>query len=209
MSLISFKNIWGSAGSSTDQQRADLFVISLNFPAGLSLGNNQSAGVNIWDSEVAFAVQDFPFPARSREMIPIKYLNQTNLQLGADTAMAPIDITVRWAFNRRTAELLERWNWATSNPITGGVAQSSAIKSSGTFWWLIPNTAEQLSVDDITATNVMQNGPSYFLEGLMVKELTPSHADMKSSDLVSLKFSLQIDRYYPLLPDNLTIPGAV
>jgi hypothetical protein len=57
--------------------------------------------------------------------------------------------------------------------------------------------SQQVNTDDLTATNVMLKGPAYFLEGILVKGLKPSNADMTSTGLVTLTFSIQIDRYYP------------
>lgn len=197
MGRKTFKNIWGSAGGQTDQQRSDLFLIDMKFPSGLNMGRGQASSAALWEQEVQFAIKDFPFPERSREMLPVKWLNQTNHQIGADTPTAPVDIAVRYAFNRRTAELLERWSWATSNPNTGGVAQTSAIKTSGWFYWLVPNMPEMLNVEDNGASaDVMLKGPAYFLEGVLVRGFKPTGATLETG-LVDLTFSLSIDRYYP------------
>lgn len=197
---IPTKNMWGAARSNVDQQRSDLFVVSLNFPPALGVGS-----ANVWDAECAFAVEQFPFPDRDREMIGVKYLNQTNFQIGADTAPGPIAIMVRHAFNRRTAELLEQWHWLTSNPQTGGVALTSAVKADGHFYWLVPDMARQFNVRDVSATPALARGSAYYLEGCLVKNLKPSDANMAQTGLVTLTFSLQIDRYYPLDPTQLTI----
>lgn len=200
-----FKNIWGAAGSNLDQQRNDLFVVDLRFPSLLNVGNGNTPSVGLWEAECAFAVSQFPFPDRVRETIPIKYLNQVNHTIGADAPSGPIDIQVRYAFNRRTAALLERWFWLTSNPVTGGVALTSQVKSTGWFYWLIPNIDKQKNVDDHSESNVMFKGPSYFLEGVIVRNLKPAEtANMETAGLVNLTFSLQIDRYYPKVPDDLT-----
>ena len=198
---IPTKNLWGAARSNIDQQRGDMFVVSLNYPAALGAGS-----ANVWDSECAFAVEKFPFPPRDRDMIAIKYLNQTNHQIGADSATTAIEITVRYAFNRRTAELLEQWNWLISNPVTGGVAITSAVKSDGFFYWLVPDMSRQFDPQDISNTPAMVTGAAYYLEGCLPKQLHPSGADMTVGNaLVTLTFGLQIDRYYPLNPSDLTI----
>ncbi len=199
-----FKNMWAAQGSATDQQRSDLFILNLQFPSVLNVGGGK-AGVNLWESECGFAVENFPFPERDREMTGIKYLNQTNFMIGADTPSAPINIAVRWAFNRRTAELIERWNWLISNPRTGGVALTSAVKSTGMFYWLVPNMARQANIDDVTDSNTMSLGAAYYLEGVLPKSLKPSDANMVQSGGVTLQFGLQIDRYYPSKPSDLTV----
>ena len=192
--MINFKNQWGSAGSGIDQQRSDLFYVLLTFPAIL----RGAQGASLWDQECGFAIQEFPFPDRSRETMPVKYLQQTNHLIGADSQSGSVDMTVRYAFNKRTAELLERWNWLTSNPVTGGVGLSTAVKTNGYFYWLIPNMEKIANVEDLTETDTMKFGAKYRLEGCWVRNLKPSTANMTSTNEgVTLQFSLQIDRYYP------------
>lgn len=207
MPLVKYKNVWGAAGSNLDQQRNDLFVVDLRFPAILNAGQGSPGTAGLWESECSFAVSQFPFPDRAREMIPIKYLNQTNHTIGADSPTGQIDIQVRYAFNRRTAELLERWHWLTSNPVTGGVALTSAVKSTGWFHWLVPNMNKQADVEDQSEADVMFKGPSYFLEGVLVRNLKPAEsANMETSTVVNLTFSIQIDRYYPRQVSDITFP---
>jgi hypothetical protein len=199
MSII-YKNIWGAAGSGVDQQRADLFRVSINVPA--IIGGN----AGIWDSQVAWAVEKFPFPPREREAQAIKYLNQTNFQIGADTESSPIEMAVRYAFAQPTAALLEQWHQATSNSQTGGVALTSAIKTNGTFYWLVP-TATALT--DTNGENNLALLAAYYLEGVWIKGYSPeTGADHTSKDLVNLKLVLQIDRYYPQNAANLQISAA-
>lgn len=202
MSAIKFRNIWGAAGSDLDQQRGDLFRLAINLPAALG-------GSGKWNDAVQFAVQKFPFPQRSREMIPIKYLNQTNHQLGADTASGEIEIPIRYAFNRDTAKILEEWHWMHSHPGTGGVALTSKIKSNGYFYWLIPNldvTKVPDSITEAASANTMVDGGAYAIEGILIKGFKPSEADMdSSSNLVFLNLTLQIDRYYPIKTSDLRI----
>jgi hypothetical protein len=207
-SVMAYKNTWGSAaplGQGIDQARSDLFLVNITPPAILpSLS---------WDEEIAFAITKFPFPAREREMIAIKYMQQTNYQIGADTAMGGIEIPVRYAFNQLTAQRLEEWHWATSNP-NGAVALTSAIKTNGMFYWLAPNTAAALSFDMtnplVAATDAFNPVCQYVLEGILLKGLKPSPADMEARDgLVTYDLTLQIDRYYPLRTSDLvaTITG--
>ena len=203
--MPTFKNVFGGQNTNTDPQRSDLFWVSLQIPSILA-GNS---GVNLWDSEVGFAVRDFPFPNRDREMIPIKFLNQTNHIIGADSASGGIDMNVRYVFNRQTAAILERWHQLTSNPRTGGVALTSQVKTSGQFYWLVPNMAVQSDVDIVNPAAVTANTfnkiRAYKLEGILVKGLKPSNADMSTgNNTVELTFSLQIDRYYPQAIDDLT-----
>lgn len=194
------KNQWGSAGSGIDQQRSDLYYVLLQFPSIL----RGVGGSNLWDQECGFAVEQFPFPERTRQMMPIKYLQQTNFQIGGDDPTGQIDMTVRYAFNRRCAELLERWHWLTSNPATGGVATTSAVKSNGLFYWLVPNMEKIANVDDLTETDTLKPGGAYRLEGCLVRGLKPSNADSTQGNQgVTLTFSLQIDRYYPARVSDL------
>jgi hypothetical protein len=200
MALVKFKNQWGAAGSGLDQQRNDLFYVMFSFPAVLQ----GMQGASLWDNEVAFAVQEFPFPDRARESMPVKYLQQTNHLIGADTATASVDMTVRYAFNRRTAELLERWHWLISNPQNGGVGLSSICKTNGYFYWLIPNMDKLANVDDTSDAGAYVFGPRYKLEGVWIKNLKPSNANMTSTNEgVTLTVGLQIDRYYPHSTDDL------
>src|SRR3954470_11734403 len=154
MPRMQFKNLWGSQDSGIDQQRADLFKVQIHLPRTLG-------GVTNWSNDVEFAVTKFPFPDRKRGVIPTKYLNQTNFQLGADEATGPIEIPVRYAFNQQTHQLLERWHWLTSNPRTGGVALTSAVKCRGEFWWLIPNMTEQQAVGQTPSDTALQVAQRY------------------------------------------------
>jgi len=201
MGLLQVKNNWGSQGTGLDPVRPDLFRISLAIPA-LVLGG----GANLWDSQISFAVAKFPFPAREREMIGIKYLNQTNFVIGGDVATAPIDMSVRYAFNQRTVEILERWHQLTSNSQNGGVALTSEVKTSGYFWYQVPNMGVVADPTD-TSNQALMDGPRYFLEGVLIRGLKPAEdADMtQGNQTVMMNLSLQIDRYYPADPADLSI----
>ena len=202
MALMQGKNLWGSAagaGQGFDQIRGDLFLVNMTPPT--ILGNLG------WNDSIAFAVTKFPFPARDRESIAIKYLQQTNHQIGADTPMAAITIPVRWSFNKPTIQLLEQWSWATSNP-NGAVALTSEIKTNGVFYWLAPNTSAALTFDnsnpDALAGELFTQVSPIILEGCWVKGLKYSDADMESSNnVVTAEFNLQIDRYYPQKTSDL------
>jgi hypothetical protein len=201
MALVQVKNNWGSQGTGLDPVRPDLFRISLAIPP-LVLGG----GANLWDSQISFAVAKFPFPAREREMIPIKYLNQTNFVIGGDVATTPVDMSVRYAFNQRTVEILERWHQLTSNSQNGGVALTSEVKTSGYFWYQVPNMPVVADPTD-TSNQALMDGPRYFLEGVLIRGLKPAEdADMtQGNQTVMMNFSLQIDRYYPVDPSDLSV----
>lgn len=205
MAQNSFKNIWGAANSNVDQQRSDIFLINLAFPSVMTAGNGATGSAGLWQDTCQFAVQDFPFPERTRDTLHIKYLNQTNNVPGADTPLGPINMTVRWAFQQQTAEMLERWFQLVANSQTGGIAIPSQIKSSGYFYWLVPNMAVQANTDNADGTNVYINGGAYYLEGLYCQGLTPSRADMTQSGLTTLAFQLMADRYYPIDASDLTV----
>lgn|SRR5574343_145944 len=191
------KNLWGAQGQNIDQQRSDLFKVVLDLPSFVG-------GQNVWTEHVEFAVEKFPFPERSREMIPIKFLNQTNYQIGAESPTGQVDIPVRYAFNQPTMQILEKWNYLISNPRTGGVGLSSLVKCMGHFYWLIPDDVTQGAVETVTSSG-MKTGASYVLEGCWIKGLKFSDADMTSRDgVVTATFSLVVDRYYP---ENLSDPN--
>jgi hypothetical protein len=196
---MQYRNLWGTQESGYDQQRADLFKVQIHLPSVLG-------GITNWSNDVEFAVTKFPFPDRKRETIPIKYLNMTNHMLGADAATGPIEIPVRYAFNQATHMVLEKWHQMTSNPRTGGVAQTSTIKCNGEFWWLIPNTPEQEKVSQTETEAAMRVGMRYQLEGCLITGLKPSGADMAAtgeSALVNLDFTLSVDRYFPVQISNM------
>jgi hypothetical protein len=202
---MNFKNLWGSQDSGIDQQRADLFKVQIHLPTR-ALG-----GVSAWANDVEFAISKFPFPDRKREAIPTKFLNQTNFQLGADVAANPIEIPVRYAFNQQTHQLLERWHQLTSNSRTGGVALTSAVKARGEFWWLIPNMPEQERIGEVESDNTLRVAQRYALEGCLILGLKPSDADMTASGdaaLVSLQFTLQVDRYYPVAINQMVFKST-
>ena len=204
MSIMQGKNLWGAAaataGQAYDQVRSDLFIVKMNPPAIVG-------GLNFND-QISFAISKFPFPDRGRESIQVKYLNQTNKLVGADTALPSVTVTARQAYTTQTAQLLEEWYWATSNP-NGGVALTSQIKTSGDFYWLAPvagstTTYDSTNVNGGSSNSLYRQVCHYTLEGVWIKSLKPSDADMtQSNGLVDLSFSVEIDRYYPQATSDL------
>lgn len=195
--MMIYKNTWGSTESGIDQQRADMFRVSVVLPPQLR------DGANVWDNDVAWAIEKFPFPDRDVEAVPVKYLQQTNYQIGADTASEAVEMTVKYAFNARTATLLERWKWLVSNPKTGGAGLSSAIKTTGYFYWLVPNTAV-LGNEDAAERDSYLLLRAYELQGCWLKSLKTSDADMtQGNGVVTIQFRMQIDRYHPVTPSDL------
>lgn len=199
MARLLFKNTFGSQNSKLDLQRVDLFKVTLVLPQALGMD---------WTENVEFALEKFPFPDRSREMFQVKYMQQTNFQVGGDTPMPAIDIPVRYAFGQRTAEALEKWFWLVANPKTGGVGLTSEVKAKGYMRWMVPNMTKQ--IQDIRGTavpgeNTMLEGLTYELEGCIIKGLRFIDADMTQSGGVNLLFNLQIDRYYPVNVDKMQV----
>lgn len=201
---LKFRNTWGSQGSNLDQQRGDLFRVVINLPTAVG-GDTGSGGNNTWNNAVEFAVSKFPFPARARTMVPLKYLNQTNMQLGADAEPGTVEMTVRYAFNQQTAALLEQWHWLTSHP-NGSVARTSGIKTEGKMYWLVPQQPPILasSAFDDSNDGAMKQGGAWVLEGILLSGYKPTDMDMESgNNLVNLLLTLSIDRYYPIQPSDL------
>jgi len=189
---MNFNNTFGSQNSNLDLQRVDLWKVTLALPAVLGID---------WTENVEFALEKFPFPERSREMIQVKYMQQTNFLIGGDTPTPAIEIPVRYAFGQRTAEALEKWYWLVANPLTGGVGLTTQVKSKGIMRWQVPNMPQLVA--DInsgakSSQNTLQEGLTYALEGCIIKGLRFTDADMTQSGAVNLLFSLQVDRYYPL-----------
>ena len=195
------RNTWGSSigsdaqGVGIDQQRADLFRVSLTLPSRLG-------GAGLWDENVQFAVESFPFAENKIQMFDTKYLQQTNHQIGADVATSPIVVPVRYAFSQQTAALLYKWMFLVSNPLSGGVGLTSAVKCNGLFSWLVPNMTRQFSdANSLTGSDgsdVLAIGLRYKLEGCVISGLKPTDADMTTGNSgVKLSFDLHIDRYYP------------
>ena len=204
-----FRSTWGSnsstGGLGIDQQRADLFRISLNLPQSLG-------GTGTWDTDVQFAVEGFPFPDMKVASFDTKYLNQTNHQIGADNANSEISIPVRYAFSQPTAQILYKWMYLISNPMTGGVGLTSAVKCNGEFRWLVPDMAKQIANANSFASggtsdlDVLKIGLVYKLEGCFITGLKPTDADMKTGNSpVNLNFTLMVDRYYPISPSGLIV----
>jgi hypothetical protein len=187
---MKFKNKFGAQGEfNFDLQRVDLFKVTLQLPTAIRL---------TWE-EVEFAIEKFPFPDRAIEAIPIKYMQQTNLLIGHDTAASAVEIPVRYAFAQQTAECLEKWFRLTTNQLTGGVALTSYVKCSGELKWMIPDMTKQVA--DINAyqlpnEDVMAEGAVYALEGCWIKALKFIDADMTTSNYVNMTFTLQCDRWY-------------
>jgi hypothetical protein len=205
--MMIYKNTWGSPESGVDQQRADMFRVSITLPRQLGA----ASGANVWDKDCSWAVEKFPFPERDVETIPIKYLQQTNHQIGGDVASEPVIMNVRYAFNQRTAVILERWRNLIANPNTGGVALSSLVKTNGFFFWLVPNEAV-LGDPNAAERDSYKLIRAFELHGCWLRGLKPlTEADHTSgTNVVVLEFKMQIDRYYPVKPEdlqNLTVPN--
>lgn len=200
MGRIVFNNTFGSQGSRLDLQRNDLWKVYISFPSGIDLK---------WDEEVQFAVEKFPFPAREKEDIPIKYLQQVNKQVGGDTAMAPTELTIRYPFAASTAQALEQWFWLVANPLTGGVGLTSQVKSKGYFQYLVPNMPRQIA--DLksgakSSQDTLKNGLKWILEGVWPKAFKMTDADMSTGNAVSMcMVTFSIDRYYPEDISNMTV----
>ena len=208
---MGYKNTWGTPQSNIDQQRADLFYVALNYPSIIQVsGVSGSGGSTVWDQFITWTIEKFPFPEREVEAVAIKHGQQTNFQIGGDKEMGAIDISFRYAFNQRTAELLESWFWLISNPQTGGVGIASHVKTNGTFYWLVPDMNVQANVTNTAANqSIFVAGGAYYLEGVWLKKLKPSEASVtEGNKFVTLEGTLQIDRYYPINPANLTVTGA-
>ena len=196
MAKMQFNNTFGAAASvnGIDLQRSDLWRVQIQPPAALS------SGVNDWNSGVEFLLEKFPFPNREREMIEVKYMQQTNLLIGKDAPTGAIEIPVRYAFSTPVIQLLERWNYLCANPTTGGVGLTSACKGTGQMIWLVPNMATQaasIGAPANSGSSALDDGMVYQLDGCIIKGLKFSDADMTQSGFVNVMFSLQIDRYYP------------
>ena len=194
MARMNFNNTFGAQNSNLDLQRVDLWKVTLELPSVLG-------GSSAWNENVEFALEKFPFPERSREMIQIKYMQQTNYLIGGDTPTPAIEIPVRYAFAQRTAEILEKWFWLVSNPLTGGVGLTTQVKGKGIMRWQVPNMAQliaDMNSGAQSSQNTMNEGLIYALEGCIIKGLRFADADMTQSGAVNLLFNLQIDRYYPV-----------
>lgn len=192
MGRIIYQNTFGSQGSQLDLQRNDLWKCSISFPTAIGLK---------WEDEVQFAVEKFPFPPREKESIPIKYLQQTNKQIGGDVDLAPVELTIRYPFAAKTAEALEKWFWLVANPLTGGVGLTSQVKSKGYFRYLVPNMARQIADLQPNATpgqDTLKDGLIWVLEGVWPKAFKMTDADMTVGNQVAMCLvTFAIDRYYP------------
>ncbi len=198
---MNFNNTFGAQNSNLDLQRVDLWKVTLELPSVLG-------GSSAWNENVEFALEKFPFPERSREMIQIKYMQQTNYLIGGDTPTPAIEIPVRYAFAQRTAEILEKWFWLVSNPLTGGVGLTTQVKGKGIMRWQVPNMAQliaDMNSGAQSSQNTMNEGLIYALEGCIIKGLRFADADMTQSGAVNLLFNLQIDRYYPLNVNDMQV----
>jgi len=194
MARMNFKNTFGAAADAggIDLQRVDLWKVTLMLPQALNIS---------WQDNVEFALEKFPFPEHSRDMVAVKYMQQTNHVIGGDTATAPIEIPVRYAFSQRTAEALTKWDYLVANPQTGGVGLTSACKCKGYMRWMVPNMQKQIQDirrNAIPGENTMDEGLTFVLEGCIIKGLKYTDGDMTTSGVVNMMFSLQLDRYYPV-----------
>jgi hypothetical protein len=199
MARINYENKFGSQGARLDLQRNDLWKVSISLPTAVGIK---------WEEEVQFAVEKFPFPAREKESIPVKYLQQTNKQIGGDTDLGTSELTIRYPFQARTAEALEKWFWLVANPRTGGVGLTSQVKSEGWFRYLVPNMARQVA-DLQKGANPSQDsltdGLVWKLEGVWPKAFKMTDADMTTGNALSMCLvTFAIDRYYPYDINDMT-----
>ncbi len=203
---MNFKNLFGSATKSDglDLQRVDLWKVTLTLPDAVKIK---------WTDEVEFALEKFPFPERSREMIAVKYMQQTNHVIGGDTPTPQIEVPVRYAFSAQTAEALEKWFWLVSNPRTGSVGLTTELKSNGYMRWMVPSKnvspfegSGAESVSSASTANILTDGLTYVLEGVIIKGLKYGDADMTQSGIVNLMLTLQIDRWYAEDVNNMKYP---
>lgn len=201
---MNFKNTFGAStdAEGLDLQRVDLWKVTLTFPTGVGIK---------WTEECEFALEKFPFPERAREMIEVKYMQQTNYLIGKDMPTPAIEIPVRYAFQALTAEALEKWYYLVSNPQTGGVGLTSSLKAKGVMRWMVPDMDRQRQdlVKNPPISNSLATGLQYVLEGCIIKGLRFTDADMTQSGYVNLLFGLQIDRYYPVDVSNMKVSVSV
>lgn len=205
MARMNFKNTFGAAADAggIDLQRVDLWKVTLMLP--------QALGID-WKENVEFALEKFPFPERARDMVAVKYMQQTNHVIGGDAATPPVEIPVRYAFAQRTAEALEKWNYLVANPQTGGVGLTTACKSKGYMRWMVPNMQKQIQDirrNAVPGENTMDEGLTYVLEGCIIRGLKFTDADMTQSGVANLLFNLQIDRYYPVDVNAMVIVPSI
>lgn len=203
MPKLQYKNSFGSQGQSganlLDLQRSDLFKVSLILPPAIGL---------TWIDNVEFAIETFPWPERSTQPIPVKFMQQTNFIVGPDTATPSIDLKVRYAFAQPTAQALEKWYWLTSNPLTGGVGLTSQVKAHGRMRYLVPNMAKQiadLNAQALPGQNTLMDGLVYELEGIMIKSFKYSDSSATEGTYVTIQMGLQIDRYYAVDPNSMVV----
>ena len=159
---MNFRNTFGAQDSRMDLQRQDLWKVSIWLPAAIGIS---------WADNVEFALENFPFPERSREMTAVKYMQQTNWLLGGDAQSSPLTVNVRYAFAQRTVEALEKWFQLCANQYTGGVGLTSQVKAKGLLRFMVPNMAKQES--DLRgipspSENTLKDGLTYVLEGCVI-----------------------------------------
>jgi hypothetical protein len=200
MGRINYANTFGSQGSRLDLQRNDLWKVYISLPPAVNIN---------WENEVQFAVEKFPFPAREKEHIPVKYLQQVNKQVGGDVDMGTTELTIRYPFAAKTAEALEKWFWLIANPVTGGVGLTSEVKSKGYFQYLVPNMARQaadLQNNAQSSADTLKPGLRWVLEGVWPKAFKMTDADMATGNAVAnCMVTFAIDRYYPEDVQNMVV----
>ena len=197
------KNLFGASAATggADLQRTDLFRVVISPPASIITSAQ-------WGAEIQMAVAAFPFPEREKEIIAVKYLQQVNQLVGGDKATGQVKATFRYPFAYKTAKLLERWFWATSNPLTGGTCLTSQLKGSGYVEMLIPQDISGVVAD--LADSVGYNGMSaqaqsndpyvvqqrWYLEGIWPSNFTMTELNMEGSKFVECAVTFVLDRYY-------------
>lgn len=200
MGRIQYANTFGSQGARLDLQRNDLWKVYISLPPAV--------GVH-WDQEVQFAVYNFPFPQREKEHIPIKYLQQTNKQVGGDVDLSTSELKIRYAFASQTAQALEKWFWLIANPRTGGVGLTSEVKSKGYFQYLVPNMTRQiadLQSGAVSGQDTLKAGLRWVMEGIWIKAFKMTDADMTAGNQVAdCLVTFAIDRYYPEDINNMVV----
>jgi hypothetical protein len=174
-----FANHIGAENGDHEIQRTNnglLYIVGLN-TAQQAVGS----GTGGQDDVLTLALNNFPLPKRSIEVIEVPYLNEVRKFPGRATYD---DLTV--VFNdyvdRPVAAILWKWNYLVHNPETGRTGMASALKKSG--WVSLFSPDGQIE-------------RQYRLVGLWPNMTDPGEIDFSGADALRINLTLSIDKAIP------------
>ena len=146
----------------------------------------------IQDSDILqLALNTFPIPKQSNEIVEIGYMNETRKVAGKAIYE---DLTVLYQdyVDKQIASILWNWRYQVYNPITGKIGLAKDYKKSGKVKLVDPSG---------------DNPRDYKIVGMWISNMNPGEIDHTASDTVKIECTITIDKAYPLFDSNIIEKG--